>query len=288
MAIASIERNFYALVRFCGNSKAIARIVGTNCIIFFLLMLIGFVCWLAGTSSEWTEQFLLLPSPVSAALTHPWTAVTYMFTQYSPLHLLFNMLWLICFGGLLREYSADRTILLLYFAGGLTGGLLFEAAATMDGTIGTLCGSSAAVLCLMTACAIKIPDRRISLWFIGEVKLKWIALALIIFTFAGGAMTTPIVCAHAGGVLAGIIAGIYLQRRIIKRKIIKERPKGAHKPPGKEEAHNLAAALDGRFGSPERLDELLDKIRLSGYSSLSRQEQVELEEISRRLKHPRK
>lgn len=288
MGIASIENNFYALVRFCGNSKAIARIAGVNCIIFLLLMLAGFISWLTGSSAEWTERILLLPAPWEEAVRHPWTLLTYMLTQYSPLHLIFNMLWLICFGGILREYCPDRTILILYLAGGIAGGLLFESAATLEGSSGTLCGSSAAVLCVMTASAIKLPERRIRLWLLGEVKLKWIAAASIILTFAGGATATAVICAHAGGVAVGIISGICLRQSGKKGTKPSIRRAPTPKTPTKEGVRKLTEALDGKFGSPERLDELLDKIRLSGYPSLSRQEQTELEEISRRLKHPKR
>lgn len=292
MGIVSIERNVDAAVRFCGNSKAIARIALANCIIFLLLMLAGLGSRLAGYDGSWTERWLLLPSPAELALQSPWTLLTYMVTQYSPLHLIFNMLWLICFGGILREHVSDRSILLLYLGGGLSGAALFEIGAALTGSHGLLCGSSAAVLAVMAASALVAPGRTVRLWLLGDVKLKWIALATILLTFAGGGGSSPAgaLWAHGGGLLAGIAAGLLIRSKAKEncRSVHSERRAGRDarrrsKRPTSEGVRNVAEALEGRLPDPERLDQLLDKIRISGYNSLSTSEQMELEAISKRL-----
>ena len=296
MGIATIEKNVDSIVHFCGDSKAIARLAAVNLVIFLLLMLAGFISRLTHADSSWTETVLLLPAPPAEAILRPWTLLTYMVTQYSVLHLVFNMLWLICFGGILHETCSDRTITLLYLAGGLTGGILFEIGAAISGISGTLCGSSAAVLAVMTAAAVIAPERRLRIWIFVTIqaKLKWVAIAMILLTFAGAGGASDYsgtLWAHGGGVIAGGIYALFLRPSLYQEKAQPQPEpsrKPAPKPPTAEGVRNVANALDGNFGDPARLDQLLDKIRVSGYNSLSRQEQCELEEISRRLRHSKK
>ena len=50
---------------------------------------------------------------------------------------------------------------------------------------GLPCGASASVLAIMTTAAVISPDRRINLFLLGSVKLKWITIGCIVLTFSG-------------------------------------------------------------------------------------------------------
>lgn len=280
MATGFIDR----LARWCGGSRTVAWLAVVNCAVTVVLMLVQGIGLLAGHSGEWTETLLVLPAPPSLAVRHPWTVLTYMVTQYSPLHMIFNMLWLVWFGGVLYPYVSERRMLWLYLAGGLAGAVCFEAASAVSGKAGALCGSSAAVLGVMTAAAVRLPDRELRLWLIGAVKLKWIALVMVLLTFAGGGggAASGGIYAHAGGVIAGACFGFWLRRRAGEPLVrVRLRPRRRPTPEG---AREVAQAMGGRLGDKERLDALLDKIRVSGYNSLSSAERRELDAISRRLR----
>ena len=49
-------------------------------------------------------QYLQVPSSPELLLYRPWTIITYMFTHFDFLHILFNMLWLYWFGGLFLTF----------------------------------------------------------------------------------------------------------------------------------------------------------------------------------------
>lgn len=286
MGMASIERTADAFGRLCGGSRAVSGLVIANCSVFLLILLAEIWMKAAGMSRDSLDMLLALPSPFAEAIRHPWTLLTYMVTQFSFLHLLFNMLWFICFGGLLREATDDKTILLLYAGAGIAGGIIFETAATINNATGTLTGASAAVLGIMAATAITIPDRRVRLFLLGEVKIKWIAIGMILLTFAGGGWRSSDIGgfqAHCGGTLFGVAAALIVRKRNGgSTSGSKESP--GHVP-GRAGVRRAAKVMAGRLSDPARLDQLLDKIRVSGYASLSAGEQHELEEISRRLNH---
>lgn len=219
-----------------------------------------------------------LPNSLSALLVSPWTVLTYMFTQFSFLHLLCNMIWLYWFGGIITYLSA-RKIYLLYFLGGLLGAVAFIGISSLiPSGVPYLAGSSASVLAVMTASAMLHPNMEIRLSFIGTFRLKWIVTVAAVLTLIGGAGAYDVLAAHAAGILAGILfspAIKYFRPPSVKK--IRVRP--VHR-----DGHKVAQAAAMRLSDPERLDELLDKIRLSGFASLSEAEKRELNEISRRLR----
>ncbi len=286
MGMASIERAVDSFGRLCGGSRTVLGLVIANCAIFILILLAEIWIKVAGGNPDSAATLLALPSPAGAALRQPWTLLTYMVTQVSFLHLLFNMLWFICFGGLLRERLSEKALFWLYVGAGIAGGLFFELGAAIDASAGILVGSSASVLGIMAAAAIMMPTRRIRLFLLGDVQLKWIAIGMILLTFAGGSWRSSVsgaFWAHIGGTLYGVAAALTLRYGLLRRLSSDARKVSRPKPPRPQGARRVAKAMNGRLSDPARLDQLLDKIRVSGYASLSDMEQRELEEISRRL-----
>lgn len=247
--------------------------------------------------------WLTVPSAWGEFVTRPWTAVSYMFTQASFLHLLFNMLWLLWFGRIFLYVSSPRSFLWTYLGGGLAGAALYLAVCAIDGGVpgSYLIGSSAAVLAVMTAAAVMAPNLELRLFLITGVRLKYIALLCILLTFLGiGGGNAGGFSAHFGGVIFGLLAPSLFRnakgggvsewiagkwRRLrsrTKRRRVPEAfstPPGArHTPPG-----TSSPPSQGGLSDEERLDQLLDKVRVSGYASLSSAEKRELNAISSRL-----
>lgn len=245
-----------------------------------------------------------LPSHLSTLVTRPWTVITYMFSQYDVLHILFNLLWFYWFGTLFRMVSTPRQMLALYIYGGLGGAVMFLLAynliPTFAYTHGWLIGSSASVIAIVTATAILMPDFRMHLLFIGSVSLKWIAIATIGLVLigvtgsnAGGEF------AHIGGVIVGAWYGLMMKRgqditrplnrlfdmfvngwhSITSIRLRNKTPKSSYK-------YQSSSASSPSIDDDDRaqLDEILDKIKKSGYAALTPEERKRLFDVSRRMK----
>lgn len=250
--------------------------MGASLLIWFAMGLQA----VAGVSSRWVLAIFALPYPLPEALIHPWTIFTYMFAQADVLQLLFNMLWLVWFGRMLSDTDSEKTIVLLYIGGGLSGGICYLAAGMAGGTGSFLMGSSAAILSLMVYTAFRQPDREVPLLLIGNVRLKWIAIVTVIITLLG-ATGIAAHCAHIGGAAFPflLMAGRKLSR--------------LNNPPSSPRRHVPKALRNKKTSKdhvnvledPEQiLDRLLDKVRVSGFDSLTRQERALLDEISQKLK----
>ena len=275
--------------RFFSNDSVLRWLIVINVVLFA-------VVGLTSATMKWTgigfslQSYLSLPSDISAFLHHPWTLVTYMITQYNLLHLLFNMLCLYWFGQVLLLTLSERHLLWLYIVGGLVGGLLYLAVynlvPTFSHNYAMLCGSSASVLAVMTAAAFRSPDYRLNLLLIGPVRLRCIAIITIVLAVIGtGGGNAGGEVAHIGGVIAGAWFGLMLRRGHDVTKIfsrLSERHK-AKKEQRRIKVDKVASAMQSRRDDMSRLDELLDKIKQSGYKSLTHKERAELDALSKRL-----
>lgn len=284
----SFKRYFHKLQGACGGSRMMAMLLVVNAALWALLAGTEGITRLCGVSGNHLEEFTALCSDVRVFATRPWTIATYMVTHFSVLHLLFNMLWLYWFGRILADTCRDRDVLRIYIFAGLAGGIAYLAASALSsGTPMTfLAGSSASVLGVMAAAAMRMPSRRIGLFLLGEVKLKWVAAGCVVLTLlgsSGGGIPTQ--CAHIGGLAAGIV-WFPMTRLFLRRDHGESRSSGILHNLRRDRRINAGAAADAmRNVQPdmERLDELLDKIRSSGYDSLSRKEKAELNYISSRI-----
>ena len=272
----------YALIkRYFGGSSLLAWLTLTEVGVWLAVMVVTLAGRLmhAGVPiAEW----LTLPSAFPVFITRPWTLITYVAVHFEVLHMLFNVLWLYWFGMILLTTLSDRHLGLLFFGGGIAGGIFFLCAAAIGFGGGWLCGCSAAVIAVMCAAAIRLPDHPVRLFLIGEVKLKWVALACCALTFLGGGGNQA---AHIGGLAFGVATGLLLRKGIDLSSYIRIpgiQTSTARTP--KRKADRVVNALQQHQRDLQRLDDILDKIKISGYGSLSRRERKELDELSRRLR----
>lgn len=272
------------------ESSTLMKIVWINVAVFVLLRLIAIVFVFSGRP-DYIDTMLAqieLPSSPAIFITRPWTLVTYMFSQYDLLHVVFNMLWFYWFGTLFRMTASARHLLTLYFCGGLAGAVLFMAGYMVlpmfHSAYGSLIGSSAAVIAIVTAVAILMPHFKMHMLFIGSVSVKWIAIVTVILVLigvtgsnAGGEI------AHIGGIIAGILYALWMKRgcHIFSFTLHRRsKPTTAHHSASTDNTTSTGLSRDERA----ELDSILDKIKKSGYSSLTSAERDLLFNISRKIK----
>ncbi|MBO4590100.1 MAG: rhomboid family intramembrane serine protease [Bacteroidaceae bacterium] len=302
------------------RGNIVTRLIGINAIVYLLCLVLKGVFMLFKVDvSSWLST-LMLPASLPQLLTQPWSLVTYMFMHASFTHLLFNMLWLWWFGQIFLYFFSARHLRGLYIVGGLAGGLLYLLAYNLFPLFAdqvqssVLVGASAAILAIVIATAVKAPDFKISLFLIGQLSLKWLALGTVIIdmlfiasTNAGGHI------AHLGGALAGwwfasaltkgydITAWVnavfdFFGRIFSPGKTSKIRVKRQKKPISsgfsrkKKKAHyqeNVANehSADYEFNASRKqqtdeIDRILDKIKKSGYNGLTEAEKKKLFEAS--------
>ena len=213
------------------------------------------------------DQWLTIPAVSSSwqlFISKPWTIVTYMFSQFDVWQLVFNMLWLWWTGNMLASLRGNSKVIITYLAGGVTGALAFILYNIADRGAGSLIGSSCSVLAVMTCVAVVAPSLPVNLLFFGRVKLKWVVVVSVLLYAIGSDFNAPAACvAHLAGAIAGCVAGILLRHRI------KPARRGANLSLGKDDE----LILNG----------LLDKVRRSGYTSLTPSERILLIDITKRI-----
>lgn len=231
----------------------------------YALVAVNAVVWIAAALSVLfggnAAGMLVLPSRLADVLWRPWALATYMFVQTDFLHLLFNMLWLYCFGRIMLMVAPQRRLVATYVGGGLAGAVVFLAVYAAFSGLGaaSLMGSSAAVVAVAVAVAFEVPDMPVSLWLIGSVRLKWVVVAMVVFFCAGFTGSLAANAAHAGGAAFGALYAVWLKRRA--RRASRPAPSPRHE-----------------------LDALLDKVKTSGYDALSRRDKERLFRLSHQLK----
>lgn len=259
-------------VDFYRGKSVLSRFVLINAAVFVAVHAVALAAKLSGGVFD-VASLLMMPSGMSALLKQPWTPFTYMFTHFGFLHILSNMLWLYCFGVIFLDLYSGRQFVQTYIAGGLAGAAAYVVTGLLSPVGGALVGASAAALAVAAATVVRSPDYRINLFLVGMVKIKWVALAFAAFSLlATDISAVGSHAAHLGGIAAGCAVAFKARFGKVRRR------KGVVLAPLHTSPVGTAAELE------RRLDALLDKVRVSGYNSLSSREKRELNELSEKIK----
>ncbi|NMH29363.1 rhomboid family protein [Flavobacterium silvaticum] len=249
----------------------------------FVLSLVFFYQWKSAYFDY--PDWLALSSDFAVSFTHPWTYITYAFLHASFFHLFFNMLVLQFAGVLFGTFFNPKQFYGLYLLSAIFSGLVYNISFLVLGHSNIMVGASAAIMSILVATATYSPNMRISLFFIGQVKL-WIFASVLLFIdflylFAdntGGHI------AHLAGAIFGFVyvkmlkSGTDLSRPITWlfdfiangfRPQQKAKFKKVHRNPKPEPRPQSSEPKDK---TQQQIDEILDKISRSGYDSLSKEE----------------
>lgn len=278
----------------------VTKLLYINVGVFLLVSLVGIVCTLFKVPPTPWVNYLELPAWVLVLVRQPWSLLTYMFMHANLLHILFNMLWLLWFGRLFLSFFSAKHLRGLYILGGLFGGLMYVLAYNVFPYFeeavfhSYLLGASASVLAIVVATAVRAPEYPVQFMFIGMVRLKSVALFMValdlLFMTSGNAGGH---IAHLGGALAGwwFASGLSSGHDATKwiNGVLDWVDRGwkptARKPKMKVHYSDKQKDYDFNARKKERaaeVDRILDKLRKSGYGSLTEEEKKQLFEASKR------
>jgi membrane associated rhomboid family serine protease len=278
------------------HGSYLTKLIYINLSIWLVIRLVAVTMLLGGNDNLTFIDWLALPASFGQFLSRPWTLITYMFLHYELLHILFNMLWLYSFGRIFLEYHQPRKLLCLYLFGGLNGGLFFMAAYNFFPyfqhaiAFSQLLGASAAVISIVIATAVYVPNHVINLILIGPVKIKWIALFSIVLYLvnltgdnAGGNF------AHLGGAFWGFLYMTALKsgydlsakpERFFDSLFNWTKPKRKLKVEYNAGNYREIGYNQSKKAQQEEVNRILDKISSSGYDSLTVEEKEMLFRMS--------
>jgi Uncharacterized membrane protein (homolog of Drosophila rhomboid) len=278
------------------QGNALKRFIIANATVFVVVGLFSVVNRLFLGTIDLSFYFSLPSQPIEL-MYRPWTLISYMFLHTEFFHILFNMLWLYWFGGLFLQLFNEKQLVALYFLGGLAGALMFlvvyNTLPFFANQAGLLQGASASIMAIVIATAFRIPDFSVQLFLIGSVKLKYIAAATILIDLlsmtsanSGGHF------AHLGGALLGYFFFLSYKRghdltkgfnKVMDVLVSSFKPK----PKVRMKVKYHRAETDQEYrnrksNDNKKLDEVLDKLKKSGYESLTTEEKKFLFDASKK------
>lgn len=214
--------------------------------------------------------------PVAAPYFHIWQPFTYMFLHGSFSHLLFNMFSLWMFGRIIEQSLGTRRFITYYLVCGLGAAACQIVWQLFTKEMVPTVGASGAIYGILLAFGMLYPNERIMLLF-PPIPLKakyFIGLFIVIEILFGIAdLDNTAHFAHLGGMLFGFLLIRYWKRAAQRPRRQKQKYENWHTA---DYDYNLE-----KRRRQERIDALLDKVRTSGYDSLTAEEKRDLFDFTR-------
>ncbi|WP_321519516.1 rhomboid family intramembrane serine protease [uncultured Bacteroides sp.] len=274
--------------------------------VFILTSLFLILLKLFNRSGENILLYVEMPASLQNFLYQPWSIFTYMFMHADVLHVLFNMLWLYWFGQLFLYFFSAKHLRGLYVLGGLCGAILYMLSFNLFPYFSNaiessyMLGASASVLAIVVATAYRQPEYQVRLLLFGAIRLKYIALFMVISDLlfitsdnAGGHI------AHLGGALAGLWFAASLNKghdvtawinklldwsiSLFTGKAFTTRRKPKMTVHYSDDKRNKDYDYNAKKKAQnDEVDRILDKLKKSGYESLTTEEKKSLFDASKR------
>ena len=265
--------------------------------VFFLFISIVFTLMKWDYSPEYLERFFTFSSSPITFIKRPWTIFTYMFLHGSFWHIFNNMLIYFFTARMFEDLLGKKAALSTYIIGGFCGAILYLITHNLFplfsdmGEIPML-GASAAVMAVFVGIATYSPNYEVMLFGLLRIKMKYLALVWVTLDVVGLANPDGIAhFAHLGGAIWGYLYVVNIKKgkdisswfnkaisffeSLSKKKKIKIVYKKS-RPVVKK-------TKDGNKSRQEKVDAILDKIKASGYDSLTKAEKDYLFDASKNI-----
>ncbi len=148
------------------------------------------------------ESVFLLFSFSQGTLIEFWRIFTSLFLHVSASHFFFNMLGLYFFGRVLEEDVSGKKFLLIYFAAGIIGNIVF-----MLTSASPVVGASGAMFGVLGAAMLLNPARMIHLYVfplpLGMIAITFLIFETLVVYFQPAEFADIANTAHLGGIAVG-------------------------------------------------------------------------------------
>lgn len=283
------------------NGGVLIKLIYINIAIFLLVVILTAFFKLMDFDfyNSWVN-YIILSSDIKLLITQPWTIITFMFVHNDFFHFLFNLLLLYWSGKLFLLYFNQKQLVGLYLLGGLFAAVAFLLIVnvfpyfTNTGHVFSLQWSTGSALAILSAVTFYNLNMEIRLTLIGKVKLKYISIFFLVLCISVMLeKNTGEDLAHLGGLIAGYLFAMRIKKgkdltQGVNRLLdfLADMTTRWHKPKFKF-AKTTKEMTDSEWNAKkkletEKLDSILDKIKHSGYSSLTEEEKNWLFEHSRK------
>ena len=259
------------------------QLIYINVAVFVVTTLTEVILQLFNRSLGGVFEWLELPASFTQFIIQPWSLFTYMFMHAGFLHILFNMLWLYWFGALFLMFFSAKHLRGVYILGGICGGLLYMVAYNVFPYFrpmvdySFMLGASASVLAIVAATAYREPNYPIRLFLFGTIRLKYLALIVIgtdllfITSSNAGVSKGRDITSWINKILDAIVSVFSFKPRKPKMKV--------HYGNSRQKDYDYNAR---KKVQSEEIDRILDKLKKSGYESLTTEEKKSLFDASKR------
>jgi len=268
------------------NGSSFTRLLYINIILFVVYMIIHVPLTYSGEEhliDRFIENYLKFPENINEVLNKPWTFLSYMFLHNNIFHLFFNMIWLYFGSKIFLQFFDNKQLITTYIFGGIIGAISFSLFHGYVDISEPLSGSSASVVAIIFAAASYQPNYNISVSFLGNIKLKYIAwLCIFLFYINLEGRNPGGNIAHLGGALYGYLYIILLKKgydisvnfynllgffNFTKKKIKRKTNRKKRSSKGNDDLFRSK-----KSEKQKKINIILEKISTSGYDSLTKEE----------------
>lgn len=265
------------------NTSPIPYIITGQVFMFVLLHIFELLTFdeiIALDLFKWTYEHLSLPASIEVFARQPWALITHPFIYQGIFNILFDCLWLYWIGNIFLNFLSNRQFLAVFLGGLLVGGLLFLGISLLPyfSDQKTYWNTTALGLAaLISSVSILVPNLEVRLFLFGNVRLRTIAFIYLTIEFGFLTINNQ---AAAVAYVCMICFGLFFMWQLKKgndwTRFFKRNTRHKHlkvvQNQHAQQAFERNRKHPADLPNQEVIDQILDKISVSGYESLNSQE----------------
>ena len=207
-----------------------------------------------------------------------WKPLTYMYIHGDFFHLFMNMFVLWMFGSEMESIWGSRGFLKYYFVTGIGSGIIWILL-NLSNSYSVLIGASGAIYGVLLAYGLMFPNRKVLIYFLFPIKVKYFVLLLGAIAFISSIGDTGSNISHLTHLSGMLIGYIYLRSPVNMSRVLLLFNSILAELRYKREEKKQAK----HFDTKKHIDRLLDKINDVGFDGLDEKEKKDLYNHSRNL-----